>query len=350
MQASEHRFSVARLFYFLTLCAAATSLFGWLGVPVGCFVMLIWIQVLAAARREQNQAAHSLGIPSKDTNQAALLPRFSNSHVYPNHIGASRGAVTKLELVVVLMIATLVVGLMIPAGQDFDPQQQAETSMKMVAKAVDAYQQHFGVRPPSVIVSQDGTPLHSWRALILPFLGEEKLADAYRWDEPWDGPNNQQLAQYRPWHYRTYYPETESQRTTTSLQLLAGTDESCYVVEHEQTTCLWLEPTELDEWLAFNAVADAEQGFWQHGFFSSLYRGRLAVAGQQSLRIHPHQTMDSSIEERLAVQSFGAEKPKPERIEIGRPYRQLHVDNALRLAIFLVIALYPLRWLGQNSR
>lgn len=319
MQASELRFSTARLFYFLTLCAAATSLFGWLGVPVGCLVMLVWTQILAGARRERAQ------------------------------VGSPRAGVTKLELVVVLLIATLVIGLLIPAVPEFDRQRQAETSMKIVAKAVEAYQQHFGVPPPVAIVSEGGRPLHSWRALILPFLGEEKLAESYRWDEPWDGPNNAQLAQYRPWHYRTYYPLTDAQRITTSLHLLRGADDVCYVVEHERAVSSWLEPTQLSDWQDFAAIADHEHGFWQHGFFSSLYHGRLAVSSLRSLQIHPQVTSDTNIEAHVAIKDGLSEKSTEVPIDIGQTYRKWHWDNAVRLVVFLAVALYPMRWLAQDS-
>jgi Protein of unknown function (DUF1559) len=36
--------------------------------------------------------------------------------------------------------------------------------------------------------------MHSWRVLILPFLGQQQLYDAYSFVEPWDGPNNRKLA------------------------------------------------------------------------------------------------------------------------------------------------------------
>lgn len=35
--------------------------------------------------------------------------------------------------------------------------------------------------------------MHSWRVLILPYIEQQKLYARYRFDEPWDGPNNRQL-------------------------------------------------------------------------------------------------------------------------------------------------------------
>jgi hypothetical protein len=36
--------------------------------------------------------------------------------------------------------------------------------------------------------------MHSWRVLILPYMEHEHLYKQYRFDEPWDGPNNRKLA------------------------------------------------------------------------------------------------------------------------------------------------------------
>ncbi len=48
--------------------------------------------------------------------------------------------------------------------------------------------------PPAYIAGPDGTPWHSWRVLILPFIGEESVYEQYRFDELWNGPNNRLLA------------------------------------------------------------------------------------------------------------------------------------------------------------
>jgi hypothetical protein len=52
-----------------------------------------------------------------------------------------------------------------------------------------------------VITGPDGKPWHSWRVLILPFIDEQKLYDQYKWDEPWDGPNNRKLLDKIPLAY-----------------------------------------------------------------------------------------------------------------------------------------------------
>lgn len=49
----------------------------------------------------------------------------------------------------------------------------------------------------------DGTPLHSWRVLILPYIEGQELYDQFRLDEPWDSPHNLRLLDRMP---STYAP------------------------------------------------------------------------------------------------------------------------------------------------
>jgi hypothetical protein len=41
-------------------------------------------------------------------------------------------------------------------------------------------------------------PWHGWRVPLLPYLGEQELADKYRMDEPWDSPTNRSLIERCP--------------------------------------------------------------------------------------------------------------------------------------------------------
>jgi hypothetical protein len=58
--------------------------------------------------------------------------------------------------------------------------------------------QHRGEMPPAAVVGPDGKPLHSWRVLLLPYLGEKKLFEQFKRDEAWDGPNNKKLLAQMP--------------------------------------------------------------------------------------------------------------------------------------------------------
>jgi hypothetical protein len=63
-----------------------------------------------------------------------------------------------------------------------------------------AYQEKHGHLPPAVVYGQDGRPLYSWRALILPYL-DEAIANEFHFDEPWDSPHNLALLPRMPYDY-----------------------------------------------------------------------------------------------------------------------------------------------------
>ena len=61
-------------------------------------------------------------------------------------------------------------------------------NLEKVALGVQIYGDFNEVLPPAYTVDAEGKPLHSWRVLILPYLGEEAAAlyEQIRLDEPWD--------------------------------------------------------------------------------------------------------------------------------------------------------------------
>jgi type II secretory pathway pseudopilin PulG len=334
VHASKYRYTAARLFYAVTLTATAVALFGWIGFPVALFVLLIWWQVLAGARREESHQ-----------QQAQLNRKHSGQHHSRKQRPGTRTASSKVELLVVLLIIGLLVGLLTPASSDSDPLRHAEISMKMVAKALREYHAEHGEYPPPVTCDAHGAPMHSWRALLLPYLDEEPLAAAYHFDEPWNGPHNASLAQYRPWHFRIYDPQQASSEeldtTATSMQALP-LDGQMILVEHEDSRCNWLEPEPADPTLLerFATVPPVNRGFWHSGFFWSEFRGRLIVSTTNSFQIHPEQATE--IQSVLARTS-----PSSEMLEIGQPQRHYHFGNILHLATFALVALYPIRWLHR---
>ena len=66
-------------------------------------------------------------------------------------------------------------------------------NLKQIAIALQSYHDEYGSLPPPYVAAADGQPMHSWRVLLLPFLECEPLYRQYRFDEPWDGPNNRKL-------------------------------------------------------------------------------------------------------------------------------------------------------------
>ena len=60
-----------------------------------------------------------------------------------------------------------------------------------------------GANAPGRETPRDGPQYPvSWRVRILPYIEEQKLFDEYRFDEPWDGPHNEQLTIRMPKVFR----------------------------------------------------------------------------------------------------------------------------------------------------
>jgi len=65
-------------------------------------------------------------------------------------------------------------------------------NLKQLALALHNYESRFGGLPPAFTSSPDGKRLHSWRALILPYLEEESTYEDIDFSKPWDDPANAQ--------------------------------------------------------------------------------------------------------------------------------------------------------------
>jgi hypothetical protein len=69
--------------------------------------------------------------------------------------------------------------------------------MKIATAILDFHKKHNAL-PARYTIDEKGKPLHSWRVLILPFLGQKELYDKIRLDEPWDSEHNQQFHSQMP--------------------------------------------------------------------------------------------------------------------------------------------------------
>ena len=65
-----------------------------------------------------------------------------------------------------------------------------------LAKLYEATVEYYNANttfPPAFTTDENGQKLHSWRVLLLPYLGEEKLFSQIKLDEPWDSDWNRQF-------------------------------------------------------------------------------------------------------------------------------------------------------------
>lgn len=83
--------------------------------------------------------------------------------------------------------------------------------LQAITLAMLIYEKEHGHLPPAWTVDSQGKPLHSWRVLLLPYLGEEtkKLYGKIRLDEPWDSKHNQQFHEVADTTYRSAYDDAK---------------------------------------------------------------------------------------------------------------------------------------------
>jgi type II secretory pathway pseudopilin PulG len=151
---------------------------------------------------------------------------------------------------------------------------------------------------------------HSWRIMLLPNLEQTELYKQYRFDEPWDGPNNRKLADQMPSVYRcpsdpagpgdyttNYFVVTgpgsvfEGDKAITMDAITArdGMSDTLLIVEAANTGIHWMEPRDLsvdDIAAAFDAKAGK--------FISSHHRDGANAAYADSRTIFLPDTIDAA--------------------------------------------------------
>ena len=69
------------------------------------------------------------------------------------------------------------------------------TNLSHIARAMH---ECMGGLPPAVLVGPDGKPWHSWRVLLLPYLGHRDVFELYDFSQPWDSEKNLRLLDMMP--------------------------------------------------------------------------------------------------------------------------------------------------------
>jgi len=94
----------------------------------------------------------------------------------------------------VLVAAGLVLYPAVQNAREAARRSQCKGDLHWLGFALQHYHEFYGCFPPPYVADANGRPMHSWRVLILPFADKAPLYSEYRFDEPWDGPNNRRLA------------------------------------------------------------------------------------------------------------------------------------------------------------
>ena len=130
--------------------------------------------------------------------------------------------------------------------------------MEQIVLAMHKYHDDHGGFPPAYVADEDGQPMHSWRVLILPYIEQQALYERYNFDEPWNGPNNSQLANEFATGFRCFWDRRTSYvliagdgtawadgRAPKLDEFTDGPDKTIILVEVADSNIPWLEPRDL---------------------------------------------------------------------------------------------------------
>lgn len=148
--------------------------------------------------------------------------------------------------------------------------RKCAANLRKIGVALMAYEQQYGTLPPAYVEDAVGVRLHSWRVLLLPFLGPEEkaLQDQYDFSEPWDSDHNKLLAAKMPAVFRCpadepAQPENANDTnylvfvgkqtafpgatTVSRRQITDDQRQTIYVLEAKGTGVGWTQPIDLEE-------------------------------------------------------------------------------------------------------
>lgn len=200
---------------------------------------------------------------------------------------------TATEWMVVSAILAVLIALLLPTIQQSSTgtikRERCRQKLQQIGLALRSYYYEYRHFPPQYLVDAEGRPSHSWRVLLLPYLGREDLYSQYRFDEPWNGPHNARLGAAAADLFRCPSAATPDNwmAALTSYVAIAGpgtawhgdqprrdrdfrdgTGFSLVVAEIADSTIHWMEPRDLElNSLSPTINADAATGI------SSPHRG-----------------------------------------------------------------------------
>ena len=196
-------------------------------------------------------------------------------YAYAPKAGAAAAAGGGIAVVAIVLVVMLVLcagvglALLLPAVQaarEAASRSQSSNNLKQIGLALHNYHDVYGAFPPAVVTDASGKPLYSGRVLLLPYLEQNNLYQAFNKDEPWDSPNNRMISQTP---IRTFMDPSSPERPATAgktdylfvtgqgtifeagkntklMQITDGTSNTILCIEVKNSGVNWAEPRDFD--------------------------------------------------------------------------------------------------------
>ena len=140
------------------------------------------------------------------------------------HVPTDRRFVQRLlraaPTVVFIALTMGIIWALIREYRNSASRKDVRAHFQQIGAALATYHDQHGSFPPAYVLGPDGDRWHSWRVLLLPYLGEEELSRQYRMDEPWNSPHNLPLAAKIPMAYSSTVASGSDRGITTCLAVV----------------------------------------------------------------------------------------------------------------------------------
>ena len=178
---------------------------------------------------------------------------------------AVKTAIFSLGSLAILIVGLSVLGPKIVQLKEYRDIAACKQNLRRIAQALNNYAKDYGTYPPAVTRNSAGVPMHSWRILILPYLGEEALYKQYDLEQPWNSSENSSMQWQVPAVFvspasvnrgvvgesnymlirgpRTLFPPAGS---WSPGGIRDGAANTLLVVETNNTLITWTDPTDLE--------------------------------------------------------------------------------------------------------
>jgi prepilin-type processing-associated H-X9-DG protein len=219
--------------------------------------------------------------------------------------------------IILIDVVAVGIGLLLPAVQaarEAARRINCQSNLTHIATAMQCYSSKYGCFPPAFVADKNGKPMHSWRALLLPYL-DESLSAKYDFNEPWDGPNNRKITDVALSVYHCPSQPDSKQPTTNYMMVVGphtisdgphsrkqaeitdGSGSTIMLVEVADSDVPWAEPKDL----SFDQLDFKINGSERPGIGSVHSGGATVAFFDGSVRFLPDTTKPERIKAMLTI-------------------------------------------------